>query len=172
MSKNKEVINKRITILIWTAIIACTMSFFGFVYEQIDFIPNYLGATPIEAKMHWNNFHSITNPAYYHIPASIIAICCIAVIWYYRQYLTKTQIRKLRVVSLLTILVNVLTGIAVTQINDKLYFGTQIDNSETIKSLAIVWGVLNFIRLSFVAICAVLLVKMFSISLITVEGKK
>lgn len=172
MDKSIEVINKRITILIWTAIIACAMSFFGFVYEQIDFIPNYLSTTPIEAKMHWTSFHSITNPAYYHIPASIVAICCIAVIWYYRQHLSETQIRKLRVASLLTILVNILTGIAVTQINDKLYFGTQINNSETVKNLAIVWATLNFIRLFFVALCTVKLVKMFSIGLIITEEKK
>lgn len=157
---------KRITTFIWIAIIASTMSFFGFVYEEIDFIPNYFGIAPLEAQIQWSGFHSLTNPAYYHIPPSIVAIFGLGMIWFYRSDLTKLQLRKLKIASVITILINILTGIAVTQINDKLYFGTTMNSSETIKNLAIIWGVLNFIRLSFVAICIVVLVKMFSIKLI------
>lgn len=166
MAKHKKTINKRIIVFIWGAIIASAMSFFGFIYEEIDFIPNYFGATPTEAKIQWSSFHSLTNPAYYHIPPSIVAIFCIAMIWFYKQHLSDSQLKKLKIASVVTILINILTGIAVTQINDKLYFGTSINNSETVKNLAIIWATLNFIRLSLVAVCIVLLVKMFSIRLI------
>ena len=84
---------KKITILLWTTIIASAMSFFGFVYEEIDFIPNYLSLTPIEAKIHWNSFHSLTNPAFYHIPPSIIAIFSITMIWFYKQHLSNRKIK-------------------------------------------------------------------------------
>lgn len=156
---------KIIVILIWTAIIASAMSLFGFVYEGIDFIPNYFGTSPIEAKMQWNNFHSITNPAYYHIPPSAIAIVAIIMIWFYRRHLLTQNIRKLKTVSILIVLINILTGIAVTQINDKLYFEMPIEHSETVKNLAITWAILNFIRLVLTALCTITLVKMFSIKL-------
>lgn len=142
------------------------MSFFGFVYEEIDFIPNYFSTTPIEAKAHWNSFHSLTNPAYYHILPSLIAIFSVVAIWFYKAYLSKRQIRKLRIVSIAIILINVLTVIAVTQINDKLYFEIPIESSETVKSLATIWAILNFIRLVLTAICTIMLIKMFSIDLI------
>lgn len=163
---------KTIETLIWIAIVMSTMSFFGFVYEEIDFIPNYFSKTPMEAKIQWNSFHSLTNPAYYHIPPSIIAIFSITVIWFYNQYLSKRQIGKLRVVSILILLVNILTGIAVTQINDKLYFEIPVDNSETVKDLATIWAILNFIRIFFTAICTIMLVKMFSIKLIINNSRK
>jgi hypothetical protein len=148
------------------------MSFFGFVYEEIDFIPNYFSQTPMEAKIQWNSFHSLTNPAYYHIPPSIIAIFSITMIWFYKQHLSNRQIRKLRVVSIMIIIINILTGIAVTQINDKLYFETPVNNSETVKGLATTWAILNFIRILSTAICTIILVKMFSIKLITYDSKE
>lgn len=164
--------HKTIVILIWIAIVANAMSFFGFVYEEIDFIPNYFSKTPMEAKIQWNSFHSLTNPAYYHIPPSIAAILSITVIWFYKKYLSNRQIRILKVASIMIILINILTGIAVTQINDKLYFDMSVDSSETVKRLATIWAVLNFIRLSFTAICAILLMKMFSIKLIINKSKE
>lgn len=168
MSKQQKII----VILFWIAIIANTMSFFGFVYEEIDFIPNYFSKTPMEAKIQWNSFHSLTNPAYYHIPPSIIAIFSIAIIWFYNQLLSNRQIRILKTVSIIIILINILTGIAVTQINDKLFFEIPIENSETVKRLATIWAILNFIRLSFTAICTIMLIKMFSIKLIIINPKE
>lgn len=142
------------------------MSFFGFVYEEIDFIPNYFTTSPIDARTQWNNFHSLTNPAYYHILPSIIAIFSIVVVWFYKQHLLKRQIKKLKTASIIIVLINILTGIAVTQINDKLFFELPIENAATVINLAITWAILNFIRLFLTAICIIVLVKMFSINLI------
>lgn len=164
---DEQTIGRRIANLIWVAVIASTMSFFGFVYEAIDFIPNYFGPAPIEAQIQWRSFHSLTNPAYYHLPPSVIAIGCIAIVWIYRHCLSVGQLRLLKIASVATILVNILTGIAVTQVNDKLFFGTQFSNSEMVTNLALTWAILNLIRLSFAASCSVALMKMFSISLTT-----
>lgn len=169
---NEQTTNRRIANSIWVAVIANTMSFFGFVYEAIDFIPNYFGTASIEAQMHWRSFHSLTNPAYYHIFPSIITICCIVMVWIHRHYLSSDQLRLLKIASVATILVNISTGIAVTQLNDKLYFGTQFNNAETVRNLALIWGILNLIRLSFAAICSVSLLKTFSIHLITNNKKR
>ena len=70
------------------------------------------------------------------------------------------------------ILINILTGMAVTQINDKLYFNLPVNDSESVKDLAKIWAILNFIRLSFTAICTVILVKMFSIKLVINSSKE
>lgn len=164
MDTQKETLHKRIIAFVWIAIIASTMSLFGFVYEEIDFIPNYFTANPIEAKIQWSNFHSVTNPAHYHIPASIGAIFSIIAIWFYKQQLSNQQRRNLKTASVMIILINIVTGIAVTQINDKLYFAAPVDNAEMVRNLAVIWATLNFIRLSCAAICTTALVKMFSMS--------
>ncbi len=160
---------REISTIVWTSILANAMSFFGFVYEEIDFVPNYFTSSPAEAKMSWSEFHSLTTPAYYHILPSIIAIMCVVALWFYKRNLTDNQIRKLKIASLSTLLVNILTGIAVTQINNKLYFGEPIGDSETIKTFATIWGILNFLRLSFVAISTMAFLKFFSINIETVE---
>ena len=157
----------RIATLIYIVIFASAMSFFGFVYEQIDFIPNYFGLSPINAKIQWTSFHSITNPAFYHILPSIVTVFCVLMLWFYKHNLLIHQLRKLKIVSALVIVINILTGIAVTQINEKLYFDTSIIETKEVKNLAISWTLLNFSRLSLVAICIKILVKMFSIKLIT-----
>lgn len=141
------------------------MSFYGFVYEEIDFIPNFFNSHPIESKLHWNSFHSITNPSYYHILPSICCMFSLAIIWFFRRHLESQQISKLKAASIFVVIVNILTGIAVTLINDKLYFEKTVEPT-TLKNLAMVWATLNFIRITLTAIHTAILMKMFSIKLI------
>jgi hypothetical protein len=161
MEKNLKIIS----IAIWIAIITSTMSFFGFVYEEIDFIPNFFNSHPIESKLNWNSFHSITNPSHYHILPAICCIFSLTIIWFNKHHIALQQISKLKVASILVIIVNILTGIAVTYINDKLYFNKTVE-STTLKNLAIAWATLNFVRITLTAIYTVILMKMFSIKLI------
>lgn len=135
-------------------ILSVGMSFFGYLYEQIDFIPNYLaGAGHQNASLHWSNFHHVTNPAYYHILPACVTILCLVSIWKHKRILSSVQHKTLLLITVLTVLTNVLTTLAVTQINDQLFFGQSLENAIDIKALALLWSMLNILRLLFLFIC-------------------
>lgn len=132
-------------------IISLSMSFFGYLYEQIDFIPNFLIGDIEQISFYWNKFHHITNPAYYHILPAIVTVFCVFYLWSKKNKFTKIQYKSLIFITTLTILTNVLTVVAVTQINNQLYFN---DNySSDFKELAIKWSLINFLRLILIFIC-------------------
>ncbi len=129
------------------------MSFFGYLYEQIDFIPNYFyGSRQDEASLHWSKFHQLTNPAFYHILPAILAILCIINLWIRKDFLNKFQRKSLILISILTVITNLLTSLAVTQINDQLFFGQNIDNKTNLKVLALLWSGINASRLILIFI--------------------
>lgn len=148
--KNQVALRKPIAFLI----LSIAMSFFGYLYEQIDFIPNYLvGVGYQNASLHWSNFHQVTNPAYYHILPACVAIVCIISIWRQKRTLSNAQHKALLLITIVTVLTNVLTTLAVTQINDQLFFGQSLENTTDIKTLALQWSILNILRLLFLFIC-------------------
>lgn len=141
--------------IIYVLIFSLLMSFFGYLYEQIDFIPNYLLANnPKEISVYWSKFHYIVNPAHYHILPATLTLFCLLYIWINRKRLNKLQYKSLILVTTLIIIVNILTVIAVFQINDKLYFSKEVNNQINLKWLAIVWSFINIIRLLILFICS------------------
>lgn len=158
-------IYKKITTALWIAIACSAMSFFGYVYEAIVDVPNMFGASPTDAKQMWTAYHSLTNPIHYHILPAMGAILGLAILWRYRSRLSSEQQKKLNIAIFTTIFANILTGIAVTQLNNRLYFGNPIDEPIVVINLAIAWSLVNFIRLLIVLICIISLLKIFNFTL-------
>ena len=161
--------NKRIYSFICISVFANAMGFFGFLYEEIDFIPNYF-INPLNAKIHWNQFHVYTNPAHYHIIPSIVAIICLIALWFYNQNFSIVQTKKLKIVSINTVLINCITGIAVLFINNKLFFDEPVNNSQILILLAVTWAILNMMRLILLGLNIIYLMKFFQINLV-LKGK-
>jgi hypothetical protein len=132
------------------------MSFFGYLYEQIDFIPNFFSENPAEKQQHWKMFHQLTNPAYYHIFPALVSLACLVPLWITNQEATRKQ---LIVASSAVFLINLFTAIAVLNINDTLYFGNQLESDAAIRQLAVIWSVINSLRLIFIYIAFRALVK-------------
>lgn len=157
--------SRRLTWALWVAIFCNTMSFFGYVYEQIVFVPNMFSSSPTESKMLWTNYYTSTNPGHYHILVTVLALIAFIVLWIYRQGLGAQQSKRLKAATIMFVIANILTGIAVTQINNKLYFGGPINEAQVVLSLATSWALLNLMRAIAVFICIVSLLKIFQITL-------
>ncbi len=158
----------KISSFIWISIFANAMSFFGFLYEQIDFIPNYF-FSPLSSKIHWSQFHLFTNPAHYHVIHSLFSISCLIVLWIYNQNFNVIQIKKLKIISLNTLLVNCITGIAVNFVNNKLFFDEPVSNAEALVFLASIWAILNMLRLIFLGLNIFYLMAFFRVDLVLNE---
>ena len=139
------------------------MSFFGFLYEEVVELPNMFGNSPIPIKNLWNNFHWKSNPAIYHAFPAMISLLCLVVLFFKRKHFEPFQEKIIKIVLVLQALTNVFTGIAVLGINDKLYFGAEVLNSQEVIYLATTWGILNFFRLLCVFFSFTYLTKLLSV---------
>ena len=157
--------NQKVTYALWVAIFCNTMSFFGYVYEEIVDVPNFFGSSPTNAKVLWTTYHTVTNPIHYHGFVTIVALIALVIIWFYKEGLDSHQIKKLKLATITFVIANILTIIAVTQLNNKLYFGDPINDAQVVITLASSWAILNLIRAITVFICVVSLLQMFNITI-------
>lgn len=155
-----------IYILLWITIFCNSMCFFGYVYEEIVDIPNILFSdNSIKVNELWSNYHIITNPAHYYGFITSIGIISLILLWINKKVLSEVDFKKLKIASGLIILATIITTIAVTQINDFVFFGKPLEQSQNLHSLSIIWSILNFIRLSFTFLATLKLLSIFKITL-------
>jgi hypothetical protein len=129
------------------AIHANTMMFSGFVYEAIVDVPNLMLAKGVEAQALWAPYHWATNPVHFYTVPGLVLLPALLILWLRRAELSGHGRRRLRVALYGLLGTAVTTGIAVTQINDELYFGPPIGDPARVRFLAVTWFVVNALRI-------------------------
>lgn len=122
-----------------------TMWFFGNLYEAIVIVPNMLTNSILKAKL-WQDFFETTNPAYFYIPFSPIAVLTTLFLYIKTPKKNTTLKRKLKLSTIFGLIALGLGIVIITQINLKLFFGEVEKISASAHYLAVLWNILNVIR--------------------------
>src|ERR1700761_4727160 len=112
--------NRTITRLLSFAIFFLALWFFGNLYEEIVITPNQL-SNSYEKLQHWQHFFTETNPMYFYVPFTQLAVVVICILYIkIHDSVQKSFLRKASIFGILGILISVPI---ITQINVKLFFG-------------------------------------------------
>jgi len=136
--------------LLLFSLFGMTMWFFGNLYEAIVIAPNMLNNT-ID-KMHaWQAFFVVTNPAFFYVLSPLATIALLIV--YTKTSKQKTELKRLlKFASIFQLIAYALSIYIITQINFKLFFANLSDNPGQLHTKAVLWNILNIIRVILVAI--------------------
>lgn len=134
---------------------------FGFLYEEIVDVPNMIGVRAAEAQALWDPYHWLTNPVFYYALIALPAPASLAYLWLKRAGLSPANQARLRVAIGGHLAMGILTMIAVTQINNIIYFGPPIGDPARVRLLASTWFVLNAARILATAVTTTKLVSIF-----------
>jgi hypothetical protein len=136
--------------LLLFSLFGITMWFFGNLYEGIVMTPNLL-TDPIRKIHDWQEFFTATNPVFFYIPVAPIAI----IITFYLFFKTRKEdpILKKHVTygTIFVILALALGIFIITRINLKLFFWDIEKFSAGIYKLAVLWNILNIVRVILLA---------------------
>jgi hypothetical protein len=141
----------RIELALRIGVVCHAWYLFGFVYEEIVDVPNMIGSRGGQAQGLWDPYHWLTNPVHYYAVIALPAIACLALLWHRRHELPPADRRRLHTAIGGHAVLAVTTGIAVTLINDTLYFGPPIGDPNRVRVLALTWFTVNGIRIVGVA---------------------
>jgi hypothetical protein len=143
--------NKLAGNLLLFALFGIALWFFGNLYEGVVIAPNML-IDSIQKIKHWQAFFTITNPIFFYIPISPVAVLMIVLV-YFKTAADKTMLKKhLKRATISVLLAFVLGIVIITQINLKLFFGDVEKYSTDIYKMALLWNILNLFRLGFLTI--------------------
>lgn len=151
--------NRNLGLALRVAIPCNTMMVFGFLYEEIVDVPNLIGAHGREAQALWNAYHWLTNPIHFYVVPGIVVELSLLFLWLRRRALPSADRARLMTALGGHVGTAVLTGIAVTQINNHLYFGPPIDDPARVRFLAVTWFVVNAVRIVSTAVTTVSLTR-------------
>ncbi|CCH52666.1 hypothetical protein BN8_01681 [Fibrisoma limi BUZ 3] len=147
--------------LLLIALVSHAMWLFGNVYEAIVDAPN-LTASPAAARQCWLDYHSVTNPIFYHIPNTPIGFLTLIVAWWRgKKSLPPNAQKWLTWATLGSLGAVLLTVYVVTQINLRLYFGGPNPDNADVLDLANQWIVLNLLRIAFEVVTVVYLFRTY-----------
>ena len=134
----------------WVLVFTHAMWFFGNLYEEIVDTPNLL-AHAVEARAMWRQYHALTNPVYYHVPNTLVALAVLALVHACgRQHFTSEGARFFKRATAFSLLGVGLTVAIVTTLNFSLFLGTQLLPAPSIQWLVLTWLIGNGLRLGFV----------------------
>jgi len=125
------------------------MWFFGNLYEGIVLMPNTLFGS-VQKLQAWQNLFVESNPAYFYLIANLAVVA--TWILFFRTPKESTDIKRLlKYASLILLAAIVLSVYIITQINLKFFFG-DLSKYDTVQihSAAVLWNVLNSIRVVLV----------------------
>lgn len=121
--------------------------FFGNLYEELVLIPNQL--TDCYGKLqHWQQFFTITNPMYFYVPFTQLAVIVICILHFRVSDIKQKEF--LKKASVFGVSAIIITGIIVTQINLKIFFGDLNKYKDQLFTLSVIWLIGNAIRLYLV----------------------
>lgn len=118
--------------------------FFGNLYEEIVLVPNQLVDT-YEALSCWQMYFKITNPVFYYIPFTPLAVVGAFVLHFHAK--DERQKKILKRASLFGLTSVLITVIIVTQLNTKLFFGDLEKYKTELFEMSVLWLFANAIRL-------------------------
>jgi hypothetical protein len=124
--------------------------FFGNLYEGIVITPNLL-TDSVKKMYYWQQFFTITNPAFFYIPLVPMAIVTTFFI-YFKTTKEKSVLKRNLAYAVIFLALALGSGIfIITQINLKLFFGNIEKFSPDIHQLSVLWNVFNIIRVILLA---------------------
>jgi hypothetical protein len=145
------------------AIIGNAWYLFGFLYEEVVDVPNMMfGSSAAKAQAVWDPYHWATNPVFYYTIVAFPTFVSLVLLWLGRGELTPANRARLRAALGGHVAVAVLTGIAVTQINGTLYFGSPIGDSSQVHALAWTWFAVNALRIAATGLTVLKLIAIHS----------
>ena len=152
--------NKLFNNLLLFSLFGIAMWFFGNLYEAIVIGPNMLTDTLVRMG-HWQNYFVVTNPIYFYVPVTQLATV-ILIILFFKTDGQKAVLKRLLKLATLFQVVSILLSIyIITQINLKLFFGDLTRYADSLSSMALVWNVLNIIRVVLVGVALVFVFKAY-----------
>lgn len=145
--------------LLLFSLLGTAMWFFGNLYEAIVIAPNILQNTTLKIQ-YWQNFFTNTNPALYYTPLTTIASLALLLV-YFKTPRQNAELKScLKTAGIFQLVAYALSVYIITQINFKLFFAdlTQYDQNQ-IYTKAILWNVLNLVRLILVGVSMIFIFK-------------
>ena len=125
-----------------------TMWFFGNLYEAIVIAPNMLNQSLLKTDL-WQKFFTMTNPAFFYIPISPIAILTTILLFFKTPNDKTKQKNHLKRATIFGLCAFILGVYIITQINFKLFFGDINELSDNAHRLSVLWNLLNGVRVLF-----------------------
>jgi hypothetical protein len=120
--------------------------FFGNLYEAIVIAPNMLKDSARKMR-DWQDFFDVTNPVYFYIPVAPAALFTLVYLFLRTKNDDHVLKRFLKISAFSGILAFVLGIYIITRVNFKLFFGDLEKYSADAYQLAVLWNVLNIVRL-------------------------
>jgi hypothetical protein len=125
------------------------MWFFGNLYEAIVIAPNML-QNAIQRLHAWQDFFVCTNPVFFYVPIPQLATVTLVVL-YFKAPRQNVYIKKqLKLALIFQIAALMLSVYIIAQLNLKLFFGDLEKYADEIPSKAILWNILNAMRVVLV----------------------
>lgn len=122
------------------------MWFFGNLYEGIVLSPNLLSDTVRKLQI-WNQYFTLTNPIFYFVPLTHLAVVAIWVIVLRKKYPSEVG-KPLRIAAVSLVIAETVTLFIITQLNLQLFFGSFDPAVTELKVLQ--WNILNMVRVALV----------------------
>lgn len=127
------------------------LEFAALTYEQVVIVPNYFTGDPRSAAAHYAELHSTTNPVAFHgLVSGMVIVGLVAMLLDYRRH----DIRRVWITLVSLVATAGLTGVAVTLLNPRLFFGAEVDSAEALRGLVVSWSLLNLVRIALLATAA------------------
>ena len=152
--------SKRFNSLLLFALFGIAMWFFGNLYEAIVIGPNILHDTAVSLG-HWQSFFAVTNPAFFYVPVPQLATVVLIILFFKAGGQGPELKHYLKWATIFQVASIVLSVYIITQINFKLFFGDLTKYADRLYSLALLWNILNLIRIALVGIALVFLFKAY-----------
>lgn len=155
---NKTINIKTINKLFLFSIFFMALWFFGNLYEELVLAPNQI-IDAYEKLQHWQHFFTVTNPMFYYVPFTQIAVVVICLLFFFTSDMEqKMLLNRAMVFGIAGIIITIPI---VTQLNSKLFFGDLDKYKEQLQLLSIVWLIGNAVRLYLVGSCLYYLLKTY-----------
>lgn len=124
--------------------------FFGNLYEGVVIAPNMLYDSVSKIR-DWQDFFEITNPVYFYIPVSPLAVFVIVFLYFKTSRDNAALKRHLKYAIIFGLPAFGLGIVIITQINFKLFFGDIQKYTAVTHRLSVLWNCLNIARVLLLA---------------------
>jgi hypothetical protein len=137
--------------LLLFSLFGITLWFFGNLYEAVVIVPNMLENSVAKAHA-WQAFFTTTNPVFFYVPLAPLATVA-AIILYFRVRKASTVLKsQLRIAAICSVLALAIGAYIIIQINLKLFFGDIGKYAGELHGLAVLWNILNGVRVILLAV--------------------
>lgn len=120
--------------------------FFGELFEQVVFVPNWLiGDIPKNVE-HFRNFSHAVNPGLYYFPCALLSIISHSVLLRAKTLFSKAEKKAIRASFISFLLVLCVTAYVILAINVPVLDNASVPKQEIASKLTL-WAALNTIRI-------------------------